>query len=440
MSRDFANSTYKVSHFYANSTTGDDANDGLSSSTAKATLDGVVSLIPALLSHHCVINLSGTFTLTSHVFINFTSKNNVNFIIDGGSGLTTVAGPFSATSSTTMSLTASGAAWGVDDYKGLFVKVTGGAEDGQLRLIHSNTADTLNVGYKYASSPGAIDFTIVKPSTIITAGSYYYLNVAGVGSKIVSLQRLNIAGSAIIGQSSHQTTNWNQMAQCVMEGNSYMTALGVYNIFGVNNWRLDPSAPNNWDYSLDWTGVGHIGSQDYGIRSYRNNVAAYGYIAKGGIQIYGPSTLSLGYGSNIENLEVLSVANENTMIQDQTASGYATTTIKGGAGVGVSAKNSKIIIAANTYIGNHASHGIEAVNAEIEFLGVTAGSSNGGAGLYAHSGSQVTVKTGSIPTITGTVGDVAISDAATEEISWSDLDTASGITIADEQTMIKEVA
>lgn len=439
--RDYATSTFgRTLQLYANSATGNDSNDGRSSGTAVQTLAKVATLVPNVLNDHVVINLSGTFTLTNHVFINFTTKNNVCLVIDGGAELTTVAGPFTATGSTTQSITCSGETWGVDDYKGLFVKISGGSEDGKLRLIHSNTADTLNVCYNYASPPGTNDFTIVKPSTIITAGSYYYLNLAGVGAKVVSLQRLNITGSVVIGQSSAQTTNWNQVAQCVMEGNSYMTALGILNVFGVNNWRLDTANPDNWANTLDWTGVGHIGSQAFGIRAYRNNAAAYGYVAKGGIQIYGPATLSLGYGSNIEKLELHSSANGNTTIQDQTASGYAITTIKGSSGVGVLAKNSNLIIATNTYIGNHTSHGIEASDSNVEFLGVTSGSGNGGAGIYAYAGSKVTIKDGSPPTLTGTVGDVAINDPTYEDITWSEIDAGDSFHSAQEATLIKEVA
>jgi hypothetical protein len=72
--------------------------------------------------------------------------------------------------------------------------------------------------------------------------------------------------------------------------------------------------------------------------------------------------------------------------------------------------------------------------------GAVTGSGNTGAGVYAHSGSTVIIKNGSAPTLTGTVGNLAISSAAAEESTWANIDAGNIISIANEMTMAKEVA
>jgi len=87
-----------------------------------------------------------------------------------------------------------------------------------------------------------------------------------------------------------------------------------------------------------------------------------------------------------------------------------------------------------------AEHGIELKNSTLEITsGVLSGSGNTGAGVYAHSGSKVSYPSGSVPTITGTVGDIAITDPATEDLTWAELDAAGKAVIISEDVILKKV-
>jgi len=55
--RDFANSTVKELHLYADSTSGDDANSGKSLAQPKKTLEAVLDLVPSVIKHNVAVHL-----------------------------------------------------------------------------------------------------------------------------------------------------------------------------------------------------------------------------------------------------------------------------------------------------------------------------------------------------------------------------------------------
>jgi hypothetical protein len=119
------------------------------------------------------------------------------------------------------------------------------------------------------------------------------------------------------------------------------------------------------------------------------------------------------------------------------SSGYATVSIDSSSGVGLLIKDSFVNIKDGS-VSDNASHGIEVLNSRV-LLESVGGSGNGGAGVYAHSGSIVHITDGSPPTLTGTVGDLAVSDPAVEESTWAAIDGGDPVQIAAESTVVKEV-
>ena len=89
-------------------------------------------------------------------------------------------------------------------------------------------------------------------------------------------------------------------------------------------------------------------------------------------------------------------------------------------------------------ISDNTEHGMELLSSSVKFLDAVAGTGNGGAGIYAHSGSEVIITSGNTPTLTGTVGNIAISDPTIEDATWADVDAGNEVAIAQEMTIVKE--
>jgi hypothetical protein len=114
----------------------------------------------------------------------------------------------------------------------------------------------------------------------------------------------------------------------------------------------------------------------------------------------------------------------NTLDAD---SGYPPIQIDDATDNGLTLIASSLIAAGpeNVEFKGNASHGVElragsllAAKSDV----VLGGSGNGGAGAYVNSGSQLLLQEGGAkPTVTGTVGELAISDPAAQESTWTDV-------------------
>ena len=88
--KDFASSTLKETHLYADGTSGDDANDGKTLATPKKSLAAVSALVPYELKHNVAVHLSGVFNYPDVGRFNVSVDSDVSLLIDGGSSLTVV--------------------------------------------------------------------------------------------------------------------------------------------------------------------------------------------------------------------------------------------------------------------------------------------------------------------------------------------------------------
>lgn len=194
MIRDFAVVTERVSHYYVDNASGNDANNGRTLATAKKTLAGVQAILPDIIKHNSYLHLSGVFSEQALV-LNQEINAGCYFVVDGGSSLDTVAGPFAISNSATTYVTTATPGWTTDQYVGYWIKITGGAADGQLRHIHSNTTDTAYQNYPWSVAPevGVAQFSIVRPATTLTGTSAdVVVNVATKGIGELVLQRLRV--------------------------------------------------------------------------------------------------------------------------------------------------------------------------------------------------------------------------------------------------------
>ena len=427
-------------HVYADGDTGDDANNGLSVLTPKKTLQAVADLVPYLVNHDVAIHLAGTFTDETMVLDNDVASGKY-LVVEGEFDYTKVYGTFTASGSSVSTLTVAGASWTIDAYKGYGVEILTGARAGDIRSIYSNTADTITVNYDFNADPGAITFDIVEPATVINCPVVYGgIKNYCVGGGSVVIQNLKTENRARI---INQTDVLNSYIVGILgSGNTtggYNNSVANQLYYYAKLYIVGTGWNDTGDYVL---GCGHLGAVTSNI--YISNVeSVYIYfsvlndfdIISSGIFIITNSRLkNLNmYSCNNVSSSPLSIANFNNF----DALGRDTI-ITGSTGSGIVMNGCSNITFDDITISDNTSHGIELISSSIKFLDITVGTGNGGAGVYAHSGSEVTITSGSAPTLTGTVGDIAISNPALEDATWADVDAGSDVAIAQEMTVVKE--
>ena len=423
-------STSEVSHFYVDGTSGDDANDGLTLGTPKKTLEGIMAVIPDVINHHTVVHLSGTIDLQTSASTIYMTKtvaaNGVTLLFDGGDGVVAAAlgsTGLSITSAGTDFITSSGAGWTVDQWKGVWVKI-----GTQIRMIQSNTSDTLVPTFAFSPVPSGT-FDIVVPETTVTSTStrVWVFSCPGVG--YCNVQRLSLTGGVRLYARAQ--------AQCSVNGivsKNTSTYAFYAQSADVGFWPYlnDPQSPSSLIvFNVGCSFLGRIN-----LSSEGNFVSVQSVIAQTAM-FYGCAVVRISDGCRFENV----VFDACSIRESAILGSNFKNVIDGASSVGILLNGvvGHSYFVANTWeIKNCASHGLEAIGSTVSFLGDVTGSGNGGVGLYAHSGSQVDILGTSPPTVTGSLGDVAINDSdLVTPISWSAIVSEGGIASAEQSTAIK---
>jgi len=423
--------TAGVFHAYADSSRPDDSGDGLSWLTAKKTLAAAVAVLPDVAEDHVVLHLKGSFDISGETIyiktaISGTSKR---FIIDGGDDVTIVDGPYTATSTTTTSITDLARSWTVNAMRGYTVEILDGAAAGYAYPVQSNTADTITVGKTWVV-PGLCQFRIVRPATSIVAGSqswFYFLGTSLFGW--MAFQRLFINGTISfgVGQGATQISIFG-LAGIVSEGASLvLLPVSVNSSFEYRT--IDPDDPSSYlDYSkrrlafcTRSTSSNVVLGQQSGMFTLRGPSVINGTISATGL-----AKVSIQSGCFVKKLLVRGVNSVELGVSDS----YGTQSIIGeSADVGIDAGDSRIVVSKNFVIQNCGSHAIQLDNSVLECQSaVLSGSGNVGAGIYLKNKASVLIADGYTPTLTGTVGNYSF-DGATDGGTWAEVD--GGTPVAD---------
>ena len=193
---DFATVTTKTLQVYANGSTGNDSNDGLTVGTPKLTLGAVFALVPDIVKHNVCVNLAGTLTDWGAITLSRTAL--AWLFVDGGTDTTTLAGPYTANIHETYSIGLTTAGWTANAYRGYLVKVTSGACNGEIRTIQSHTTTTITPTQNFSTDPGAATFVIVRPTTTLSASSTESgLTISNLGDSVgqITVQNIYLTGS-----------------------------------------------------------------------------------------------------------------------------------------------------------------------------------------------------------------------------------------------------
>lgn len=437
----YVTQTTAVLHVYADGTSGSDSNNGLTALTPKKTIAAVVALLPFNIKNNTAIHLTGTFGAESIAYISRYVGDNIVLIIDGGTALTTVAdnsgSPWTADIHSTSTLGLTTAGWTADAYTGYILELVSGYT-AQTRLITQNTADTIYPSRNFSADPGLAQFRISKPSTILNTGNTIYLNNSGPG--ILVIQNLSISSGAIQTANSSGQTYYSHLISDSTAAHSIGMLRSMFNSISSARYNVTTFTKESGNtYSNVAVSVRNSSSDLYFInmqscgasQSFANNLYAQGinnFAVSGGRY----------YQMKLDGIADCVNAN-NSGYHLLNATGYYNLKIGNASKAnGILINSSTIRVKSTVDISNNTSHGIVLNKSFLHLDGGVTGTGNGGAGVYAHSGSVVHVKHGAVPTITGTVGNLSF-DGTTEASTWAAIDGGTPATSTAEMSLAKEV-
>lgn len=479
MPRDFLSKALGDFHIYADGTSGDDANDGLTALTPKKNLCKVFALLPDVQAFKVSIHLSGVFDLDdssydvyrqsiggdSTIVLStagfFTAQGTESrLVVDGGLDLSVVddnTGSNYAADADKHSTTLIGddaASWTVDQYVGYVIEVVTGTAAGQRRTVHKNTANSIIPQHPFSTDPGAgAEFRIMKQATTISASVQdTVLRLRGALSLTAYWQNFRFDGSKL-GLDVNLDTAYINSFMGVMFNHSRATVFGQpYSTRIVNGstyssyWYYDPDTfeqiiGNDWKLCWSVTGGNDILIYDTGVNVYSFVSAKYARIV--GCKIASLSYSCFAAGMLLQGSRATFLSNEN----DRPVL-YGTATqpirVKNAGGVGIEIDSQGPFSIGSNDVGGAViedcgSHAIEVRGTRLWLWKNVQGTGNSGAGVYAHDDAKIWITDGSPPTLTGTVGDLAISNPTLEEATWAEIDGGEDAAIMAESTLAKEV-
>jgi hypothetical protein len=438
----FASQTTGELHLYANGSTGDDdSGSGLAEASPKRTLGAVIDLIPQVCLHPVVVHLRGTFSESG----NYVSLNNryigtpssrtsyngpaAGIVFDGGPDKQiqddNSGSNYTATYGSTTAFVDNSASFTVANIEGYLIEVLTGNAAGDIRLVHTATTTEITPHKDFSAAIQTGDTCrFVKPATTIDLAGFGIFGCTGGGpGALIRLQRLLFSSGWV---ELEQVEAEVLIAECILEKPSSFAffTTGTSQVFGA--WSLvDPTVPSG--ASIDG---------DYGISipfaslsiSVSQNIQLNSSFVGGTFTNEGSQQLH-AWGSRFKKVDIASGGERVSSYfgSFHTSAGYAPTTIKGSAGVGLTLTDGAVVtVGAGCDIADNTTHGIEVREGSVLKLdGAVVGSGNGTSGVYAHMGAQVFIDDGNVPTIAGNSGTVQLTfDGTTQRAKWADIATS----------------
>jgi hypothetical protein len=425
---------------------GDDADDGLTEETAKATPDAVWALVPYLVLHNTTIHSRGVFVDKELRFSNRFIGNGVKLVVDGGDEFAVVddnsGANYTADINSTSSIGLTTAGWTVDEFQGKMVEVLTGPAAGNVRSIQSNTADTLVPCRNFSADPGAgATFRVVRPATTIQIdGTYVTQNFEHlIGDGSFHFQRMSLLGTKQSGVFILNNSASFNMSHIVWESAINFVVLSVRDCADVLSLvtYVDPSTYATISDSISAAGLSMIGN------AYSTEIRHSGVIFQAAVFQRPLSAVNsflqvlrgsiLAQGASLRRCADLRAVSPFLL----TSTNYAPTRIN----EGLLLRGCRVSMGSGDLSGSGA-HGIECLDTFLEFTGAVSGSGHSVSGVYAHTSSTVLIADGSPPTLTGTTADLSI-DGTTQISTWAAIDAGTAVNGAtvgnDEFVIAKEV-
>lgn len=439
---------------YVDGTLGDDDNNGLTAATPKQSILAAWNSLPRSISRNTennnplvldpaiVIRVKGTVSIPNiangYVLAGKEIQKGAGVYIVGVDDYVVFddngGSHYTATSSSTSSVTVSGAGWTVNEWLGRYIKMVDGPEAGRLFGVLKNSTDTLTI--LGGTDVGSNNFDFANPGTVINGvGSNSAIGVWGISGHLgyIHFQDLHLTGYASF-----------KIFDSSMS-------------FGTNGVTVDRAGG---DAVLDYGGLGSVGLSSYNER-YNKDTGAFAAAANYeylGIATTNSSITMAGsgfiYGSAIagnvtSNSKFLGIAlnsyvagsvtarnNGPSVVSPVNVTLLSSSTVDGGVVI----EGGLVRLAACT-INNGAGHGLEIKGADVIFTGVVAGSATGGHGVYIHRRSSLEYLIASPPTISGDAGasgDLTV-DGSADASTWAAITGGTPVAILAELSMVKAV-
>jgi hypothetical protein len=429
---------------YANSVTGDDANDGLTPATAVQTRAGVYAKIPHYVRHNVHVNLEGPgFDWAWNDTLERDVADTAHILVDGGAGLTVVAdnagSPWVSDINSLTSIGLSTLTFPVDQFTGLMVEITSGPALGDLRTVRANIATTVIPTVLFSVDPGpGATFRIVQPATEIALTapapydfSYHLGNLVALeGDGTVLFQRITFTGFAPFNVCGRGGKNDVVMSACVL-GNLYtIWRFGVILCKGGTTLGFTVYDPATLDLSVtipaNQAGVGSSGGD--GVTAmfdalYEWNDGFHtidgGFFNHAALNAAHNSGFFTGFGTRIKELDFNGAYSDfYNLNSDSFFGGFIPWGSVTPPSPGVYMSRGAAAFKDCDFSGSP--HGVYLRNSTVYFEGAITGL-NALSGVYARDASQVYLETAGVAiTLTGTaIGDLTFDGAAAVLGGWA---------------------
>jgi hypothetical protein len=436
--RGFLNSRTRTTteelHLYADGANGNDANDGLSASAPKKTLQAVLDMVPEFVQHNTMIHLAGDFVLAEDAYKTVVVAPSQAFVLSGeyGDWTDTGEGILTTTAGDKTALDVSGAGWTTDEHAGYYIEILTGDAAGEIRQVFSNDSDTLVPSKDFSVDPrgsGEATFRIVKQRT--TIDGKVHLNVMSSGR--IKVQHLRFtAGSFCYMGGDGDCSISSTMFEDLPSNTTWFIRCAVLNIVGWGYWD---------DFSTNYSGggVAFLGTKTLAINDCVS-VGLQGSYFSVAVQVFGSNYISAAFGSRFTaGIELHGMLNQFIPHLRGSAAGYRDGSISNASGPGVLVSNGYVQVQAGMDISNCSTWGIEAYDSTVVLVGVVTGSGNTTGGLYAYAGSKVLTTSGSAPTLTGGSTIELSFDGSTQQATCATVDSTPQVEVTTDILLAKAV-
>jgi hypothetical protein len=389
--------TFAVS-VYIDTADGNDANDGLTPTTAKKTWAGAMASIqmsPEIYVEGCRIYMAGTFTSIDmrleklivgwHLFIldghgEWKSGYQTTTMVSGG-------GPFTTNVGSSSQLTNTGAPWTVDQFAGYMIEITGPVGCpciGQTRMCQGNTATVLTPTKYWTQDPTVggtviVAYRIARPTTTINGNSVF--TVECVGNPEVGIGSLYFAGNSILRITGAKYPVYLTHIISDSTNGDFFTCQDNASI------NINGSLAYGWDTGVEAVGCGlRNQSGGHGFWLIQN---IWSWIDNSFIRNFtmaAPTIPVITGGTRVDHFQLESgfAGRDDVPFIGNIGTGNAPVSFTGRTWVADTAVTFLDGVAFN----NNAVAGIEISNSRVK-LGSVVGTGNANCGVYAHSNSVI---------------------------------------------------
>lgn len=392
--------------YYFDSVSGNDGNDGLSAGNPVQTVSRLLEIIPDILEHNVFINIVGTLDASSTHFKKIINEGGyIRF--DGGSGRTTVYGPYTASASDSSSVTVSSPTWTENQLVGYQVQTVNGPSSGKYRTVYKNTTTRIYFNRGTMDIGVGNTFNIVQPETLLK-GKFIFPG-RNSDEYVIRLHRLKIDSFTCISPMAMAIGSCMLTSFCSVIGSSLINVIPSY---------LDPTTKSS---QLDYIYAGGR-SCSLAISLTAQLELACLNMKGGDLNIFGSGSGKPPSSSNAIGASTLSshICDGAITIRDSNLGLLGTVLITGNLGTnlgGLNTINSVIenVATSGTLEITNTDYGLYADGSNV-FIRTLTGTGNAYFGAYLKA-SRLLIDTSYVPTITGGTGYITI-DGTTEATTW----------------------